>query len=111
MKEEKLCYEVNAYREERSLVRTTYYKLDAYKASVEDGIARVKKGRYCSDEVVLASTLCWSPEEAFKLHIANAQLRLEKAEEAFDDAKKDLAKAVRAEEQWRETGKKVEVER
>jgi hypothetical protein len=110
VKEKKLCYEVNEYHVEHSLTRATYYKLDAYRADVEEGIARVKKRPYSSVEVVLASSLCWSAEEAFKLHVAEAQLRLEKAEEALDDAKKSLAKALRAEAQWRETGKKVDVD-
>lgn len=107
MKETKTFYEVNEYVKNGSFANITFYRLDAHRAEVEDGIATFKKRYYTTAEAVLASTLCWSPEEAFRLHIARAKLRISQAEVALDDAKKNLAKAERAEAQWRETGKET----
>lgn len=110
MKETKNFYEVHEYTKGGSLANTTFYRLDVCRAEVEDGIAIFKRSAFHTTEVVLASSLCWSPEEAFKLHIARAKLRVSQVEESLDDAKRNLAKAERAEAQWRETGRETKTE-
>lgn len=109
MKETKTFYEVNEYTKSGGIANTTFYRLDAHCAEVEDGIAVIKRS-YRRAEAVRAVELCWSPEEAFKIHIAVAKLAVLQAELALDDARKNLAKAERAESQWRESGRETKFE-
>lgn len=110
MKETKNFYEVHEYTKGGSLANTTFYRLDVCRAEVEDGVAIFRRSAFHTKEVVLASSLCWSPEEAFKLHIAQARLAISYAEVRLDDARRNLAKAERAEAQWRETGRETKTE-
>lgn len=107
MKQTKYFYEVNAYVKMGSVASETFYRLDRYRAEVEDGVAVFKKPHHYKPEAVLESSLCWSPEDAFKLHLKQAQLRVERAEVELVDAKKELLKAEYAEAHWKETGREV----
>jgi hypothetical protein len=108
-KETKTFYEVNAYVKTGSFTHVTFCGSCLQGRGLERA-ATFKKRYQSRPEVVLAHTLCWSPEEAFKLHIAQAELSVSQAEVALDDAKKNLAKAERAEAQWRETGRETKCE-
>ncbi len=99
MSERKTFYEVGEFYNNH--LPGTHCKIVEKIATVENGIARfVTHPNLGIEEVALASSLCWSPEEACALHQAEQQLKVARLRKDLEEAEKALKQSEGLHARW-----------